>query len=225
MVCARSPKGHVCVLSVICVCMLCALLPKGPVCIWLVWIALSLVLIWLSMLVLVSDNALNILWQVAKSCCLRSFWLRPARIARKLFNVLALRRGLVYPSESTIRAVTSVSFSTTLALPGPPPRGRLLGQSRWVCPGKPQPKHARLLNSSCGLGHSRVGCSPPQLPQRVGRAEPNTVFGGVVALCAWDCVDCPLSPPGGLRAGPPAPRTVLTLPLKPPARMAIRTWF
>ena len=147
MVCARSPKGHVCVLSVICVCMLCALLPKGPVCIWvvdmvlarlpsgpvciwLVWIALSLVLIWLSMLVLVSDNALNILWQVAKSCCLRSFWLRPARIARKLFNVLALRRGLVYPSESTIRAVTSVSFSTTLALPGPPPRGRLLGQSR-----------------------------------------------------------------------------------------------
>ena len=179
------------------------------------------------MLVLVSDSALNILLQVANSCCRRSFWLRPARIARKLFSVLALRRGLVNPSESTIRAVTSVSSSTTLALAnlGPPPRDRLSGQSRWVCPGKPQPKHARLLNSSCGLGHSRVGCSPPQLPQRVGRAEPITVFGGVVALCAWDGVDCALSPPGGLRAAPPAPRAVLTLPLKPPARMATRTWL
>ena len=147
MVCARSPKGHVCVLSVICVCMLCALLPKGPVCIcvvgmvlarlplgpvciWLVWIALSLVLIWLSMLVLLSDKALNILLQVAKSCFLRSLWLRPARVARKLFNVLALRRGRVNPSESTMRAVTSVSFSTTFALPGPPLRDRLAGQSR-----------------------------------------------------------------------------------------------
>ena len=148
MVCARSPKGHVCVLSVICVCMLCARLPKGPVCIcvvdmvlallplgpvciWLVWIALSLVLIWLSMLVLASDSALNILLHVANSCRRRSFWLRPARIARKLFSVLALRRGLVNPSESTIRAVTSVTFSTTLALAGlPPARGLMSGQSR-----------------------------------------------------------------------------------------------
>ena len=141
--------------------------------------------------------------------------------------MFTVRRGRVNPSESTIRAVTSVSSSTTLARPNlPGAREDLSGQSRDWCPGFPQPKHALALISTIGLGQSRVGCSPPQLPQRMGLAEPITVFGGVSALAAWGCGVRLAAAAGGLRAAaPPGPRVVLTLPLKPPALMAMSTWL
>ena len=98
----------------------------------------------------------------------------------------------------------------------------VLDQVRGAPPGRserrfatrpPQLKQARLSKSSAGCGQSRVECSPPQFPQRLGRTTPGVcVRGGVDGLPLERC-------PG---AGPAGRAVVLILPRKPPVFAANR---